>query len=125
MAVERKRKNEYGVIPKEIMDEKLLVEAAKSGNFREVEELLNAGVSPDTPEYNRQLFYQSENYMTPLHYATANGFAELVKLFLLRGGIQSHMDIIVRLSFCPHIKMSNRHATILNLFLRNLIRGSI
>lgn len=71
---------------KDIEDEKRLVEVTKLGNYEEVEKLLKYGVSPDTTEYNRQLFYQSENYMTPLHYATAKGFPGLLKLFISKGG---------------------------------------
>jgi len=71
---------------KDIGDEKLLVEAARTGDFESARLLLDAGVAPDSPEYNKQLFYQSDNYMTPLHYATANGFASLVQLFISRGG---------------------------------------
>jgi ankyrin repeat protein len=71
---------------KDIEDEKRLVEVTKLGNYEEVDRLLQCGVSPDTTEYNRQLFYQSENYMTPLHFATARGFPELLKLFISKGG---------------------------------------
>ncbi|XP_060600674.1 ankyrin repeat, PH and SEC7 domain containing protein secG-like [Ruditapes philippinarum] len=70
---------------KDIEDEKRLVEVTKLGNYEEVDRLLQCGVSPDTTEYNRQLFYQSENYMTPLHFATARGFPELLKLFISKG----------------------------------------
>ena len=91
---ERKRKNDYGVIAKDIVDEQTLVDAAKGGDYYKAKTLLDAGVAPDTPEYNRQLFYQSENYMTPLHYATANGFANLVKLFIISGGMFVHLHIL-------------------------------
>lgn len=72
---------------KEIEDETRLVEVTKSGNYDEADRLMQNGVSPDTTEYNRQLFYQSENYMTPLHFATAKGFPRLLKLFIINGGL--------------------------------------
>ncbi|KAH3802949.1 hypothetical protein DPMN_156647 [Dreissena polymorpha] len=50
---------------KDIDSEKKLVASTKKGDYNEVESLLNLGVSVDATEYNRQLFYQSENYMTP------------------------------------------------------------
>lgn len=70
---------------KDIEDERRLVEVTKSGDYNEAERLLQNGVSPDSTEYNRQLFYQSENYMTPLHFATTKGFPLLVKLFISKG----------------------------------------
>ena len=71
---------------KEISDEKKLVDAAKNGDSEEARRLLEAGVSPDSSEYNKQLFYQSENYMTPLQFATQMGYPNLVRLLIEHGG---------------------------------------
>ena len=79
-----KRKCE--TVLKEIEDEKRLVDAVKAGNLDGASQLLESGVSPDATEYNKQLFYQSENYMTPLQYATCLGFPNLVRLFIEYGG---------------------------------------
>ncbi|KAL3864058.1 hypothetical protein ACJMK2_005767 [Sinanodonta woodiana] len=81
MANAKERKSCDRVL-KEIEEEKKLVEAAKSGNLEDVKRLLEAGVSPDASEYNRSLFYKSQNYMTPLQYAAVNGYTDLVRLLL-------------------------------------------
>ena len=101
MAASReKRKQE--VVLKELEDEKRLVEAAKSGDRETAALLIESGVSVDVVDYNKHLFYQSENYMTPLQFATAEGFPELVRLFIESDGkreSQQHTNIAVLASF--------------------------
>ncbi|KAK3595843.1 hypothetical protein CHS0354_014665 [Potamilus streckersoni] len=77
-----REKKSCDIVLKEIEEEKKLVEAAKSGNLEDVKRLLEAGVSPDATEYNRSLFYKSQNYVTPLQYASVNGYTDLVRLLL-------------------------------------------
>ena len=84
MANREKRK--YEMVLKELEDEKRLVEAAKSGDCDIATRLIRSGVSVDVTDYNKHLFYQSENYMTPLQFATAEGFPELVQLFISYDG---------------------------------------
>ena len=84
-AFRERRKIEVSV--KEMDDEKKLVEAAITGNLEEASLLIESGISVDAVDYNKHLFYQSENYMTPLQYATVKGFPALVKLFINFEGI--------------------------------------
>lgn len=99
---DRRRRSDSGLIAKDIFDEKRLVEAAICGDISKAIVLLDSSVAPDTPEYNRQLFYQSENYMTPLHYATAKGFACLTKLFIERGGKFTSQKQLLGVQTWPH-----------------------
>ena len=81
MAAYRERRKVEASL-KEMDGEKKLVEAATTGNLEEASLLIQTGVSVDAVDYNKHLFYQSENYMTPLQYATVKGFPSLVKLFI-------------------------------------------
>lgn len=100
---------------RELEDEKRLVEAAKVGNIDEARKLLEAGVSPDSLEYNKQLFYQSENYMTPLHYATAMGYSDLMKLFIDK---RANVNVRDRFSVTPlHTAAELGHEECLTLLL--------
>lgn len=121
---EKKRKSDCGVVAKDLIDEKALVEAAKNGDYIKAKELLDLGVAPDTPEYNKQLFYQSENYMTPLHYATANGYSNLVKLFITRGGVFVALYLFltvssVSLSFTILLTLISKGNHLLSKYLSN------
>ncbi|CAG2235261.1 uncharacterized protein LOC143073645 [Mytilus galloprovincialis] len=62
--------------------EKHLVVAAKNGRIERVKQLLQRGASPDAKEYNRSLFYASENYNTPLQNAASEGFHELTRVLI-------------------------------------------
>ena len=77
-----REKRKIEVALKEMEGEKRLVEAANTGDLEAASLLIQSGVSVDAVDYNKHLFYQSENYMTPLQYATAKGFPELVQLFI-------------------------------------------
>ena len=81
MAAYRERRKVEASL-KEMDGEKKLVEAATTGNLEEASLLIQTGVSVDAVDYNKHLFYQSENYMTPLQYSTVKGFPSLVKLFI-------------------------------------------
>jgi ankyrin repeat protein len=56
--------------------EEALLIAARTGNLKKVESLLNAGVDPNTT---------SENSYTALSYAAAGGHLEIIKLLLKNG----------------------------------------
>ncbi|XP_052770602.1 serine/threonine-protein phosphatase 6 regulatory ankyrin repeat subunit C-like [Mya arenaria] len=83
---------------KDVSNEKRLTEAAQNRNIKEIERLLDAGVSPDASELNRQLFYQSEYYLTPLHHATHRGYDDVVNLLIKRGANVNACD---RFDVCP------------------------
>ncbi len=63
-----------------------LVEKATAGDQAGVLKLLEAGVSVNAEEYNRYLFYRSENYMSPLQCAAKYGHEEVTKLLIEAGG---------------------------------------
>ena len=64
---------------KEIENGEQLVQHARRGNVHEVKQLLEDGISVNAEEYNRCLFYKSQNYMTPLQCASFNGHVSCVK----------------------------------------------
>ena len=93
MAAYRERRK-IEVSLKEMDGERKLVETAIAGNLEEATSLIQTGVSVDAVDYNKHLFYQSENYMTPLQYATAKGFPSLVKLFInCEGMLLEHITL--------------------------------
>lgn len=67
--------------------ERLLVASAKDGVLERAKLLLEKGASPDAKEYNRSLFYASENYTTPLQNAASGGFHELTRYLIEHEGI--------------------------------------
>jgi len=67
--------------------ERLLVASAKDGVLERAKLLLDKGASPDAKEYNRSLFYASENYTTPLQNAASGGFHELTQYLIEHEGI--------------------------------------
>ncbi|KAK7479312.1 hypothetical protein BaRGS_00029390 [Batillaria attramentaria] len=79
-------------IAKEIREETALIAAVKEKNEAAVQRLLEAGVSPDAREYNRCLYYASENYFSPLHYAAENGSPKIVSMLLRRKANQDAKD---------------------------------
>ena len=66
----------------EIENGKKIVDRTKENNIEAVRDLLNTGVNINAVEFNRYLFYKSQNYMTPLQVAAKNGFTEIVKLLV-------------------------------------------
>lgn len=70
----------------EIEQDKRLVEASRSGDIDLVKTLLKTGASPDATEYNKSLFYDSKNYLTPLMTAASQGHAEVVRWLIENGG---------------------------------------
>jgi len=88
MAETSNRKYEISdkIVSKEVTNERNLIESVLENNFQDVVSLLDSGVSPDAHEYNKQLFYKLENYLTPLHHAVLHGYSDLVKLLIEKGG---------------------------------------
>ncbi|OWF45349.1 ankyrin repeat, PH and SEC7 domain containing protein secG-like [Mizuhopecten yessoensis] len=84
MAHFRKRKSTE-MIQKDFELDRKLVLASKEGDFEEVKRLAELGASPDSTEYNKNLFYASQNYTTPLQNAAANGYHEIVQYLIEKG----------------------------------------
>ncbi|KAI8492895.1 ankyrin repeat and SOCS box protein 16-like [Branchiostoma floridae x Branchiostoma belcheri] len=59
-----------------------LVEASKKGESSVIRNLLKVGASVDAEEFNRTLFYASQNYLTPLQEAAKYGHADCVRVLI-------------------------------------------
>ena len=81
-----KAKRNQTVAQKEIENGKALVDSALSGDLEGVQRLLDAGTSVDADDYNRSLFYKSQNYMTPLLCAASSGHVQVLRLLIDHGG---------------------------------------
>ena len=81
-AVPPKPKRSHDLRQRELDREKKLIDETKANNIEAVRTLLENGVHIDAGDYNRFLFYKSQNYMTPLQIAAREGFTDLVKLFV-------------------------------------------
>ena len=80
------------LLEREIENGCALIEAATAGDSQRLEELLDHGVAVNAEAYNRNLFYSSQNYMTPLQVAAVHGHSECVRLLIDRGGVYSLVD---------------------------------
>lgn len=80
------RKKNRELMLMEIEQDKRLVEASRSGELDEVRNLLKTGASPDATEYNKSLFYDSQNYLTPLMTAASGGHTDIVRCLIESGG---------------------------------------
>ena len=74
----RNRKNAE-ILQKSNEEGKKLVSLAQAGNLEGVKRLVESGASVNAEEYNRFLFYRSQNYMTPLQCAALHGHSDLVQ----------------------------------------------
>ena len=77
------------LLQREIENGNLLVQKTTEGDTDEVRKLLEQGISVNAVEYNRFLFYKSQNYLTPLQVAASLGHADLVQLFIDNNGESS------------------------------------
>eukprot|EP00058_Branchiostoma_floridae_P023619 XP_002609109.1 hypothetical protein BRAFLDRAFT_126136 [Branchiostoma floridae] len=59
-----------------------LVEASRKGEGSVIRNLLKVGASVDAEEFNRTLFYASQNYLTPLQEAAKFGHADCVRVLI-------------------------------------------
>ena len=66
--------------------ERQLVEASRNGEKEVVEILLKRGVCANASEYNKSLFYQSLNYVTPVQNAACHGFTEILQILINAAG---------------------------------------
>uniref|UniRef100_T1IID4 Uncharacterized protein n=1 Tax=Strigamia maritima TaxID=126957 RepID=T1IID4_STRMM len=101
----------------DILNGKLLVEAAKEGDDAQILKLLQAGVSVNAEEYNKSLFYQSENYWTPLQVAVACGHEKATELL-----IQAQADLHAKDRFdvtAVHLAAEKGHKECLHLLLES------
>lgn len=80
------RKKNRELMLMEIEHDKRLVEASRSGELEQVKTLLKTGASPDATEYNKSLFYDSKNYLTPLMIAASQGYTDVVRCLIESGG---------------------------------------
>ncbi|XP_013386714.1 serine/threonine-protein phosphatase 6 regulatory ankyrin repeat subunit B [Lingula anatina] len=69
-----------------------IVEASQEGDFDTIKSLLEAGVSVNAAEYNKTLFYASQNYMTPLQICAEHGFLECITLLIKHGAALDAKD---------------------------------
>lgn len=76
----------------EIEQDKRLVEASRSGELDQVKTLLKTGASPDATEYNKSLFYDSKNYLTPLMIAASQGYTDVVRCLIESGASVNASD---------------------------------
>ena len=81
-----KARRNQTVAQKEIENGKALVDYALSGNLEGVQQLLESGTSVDADDFNRSLFYKSQNYMTPLLCAASKGRVDVLRLLIDHGG---------------------------------------
>ncbi|PVD30546.1 hypothetical protein C0Q70_09814 [Pomacea canaliculata] len=79
-AAQKRKSREHAEM--QIKMEEDLINAVKENNITEVEKLLKAGTSPDAAELNRKLYYESKNYLTPLHHAAGIGAADILALLI-------------------------------------------
>lgn len=87
-AAQKRKSREHAEM--QIKMEEDLINAVKENNITEVEKLLKAGTSPDAAELNRKLYYESKNYLTPLHHAAGIGAADILAL----GGWRERKQLI-------------------------------
>jgi ankyrin repeat protein len=87
------RKKNRELMLMEIEQDKRLVEASRSGDIDLVKTLLKTGASPDATEYNKSLFYDSKNYLTPLMTAASQGHADVVRWLIENGGRCPHFQL--------------------------------
>lgn len=64
---------------------KSLMDSASTGNYEKMSHLLQSGITDDSKEIHKGLFYSSKYYVTPLYLAAANGHARCVKLLIDHG----------------------------------------
>lgn len=86
MAYNGRQRRDSEIIQKELKLEKQLVDAALDGDFEAVKYCIENGASADAAEYNKSLFYASQNYITPLQNATQAGFSTILHYLIERGG---------------------------------------
>uniref|UniRef100_K1Q898 Uncharacterized protein n=1 Tax=Magallana gigas TaxID=29159 RepID=K1Q898_MAGGI len=86
------RKKNRELMLMEIEQDKRLVEASRSGELDQVKTLLKTGASPDATEYNKSLFYDSKNYLTPLMIAASQGYTDVVRCLIESGASVNASD---------------------------------
>ena len=74
------------LLQKEIDDGQFMVECATNGNLEGLKDCVEANVSINADEYNRSLFYKSQNYMTPLLCAAKFGHGNCVSYLIKQEG---------------------------------------
>ena len=73
-------------VQREIENGGALVEYSLSGNAEGIRNLLEKGTSVNAEDYNRSLFYKSQNYKTPLQCAASKGHGDCLKVLIEYGG---------------------------------------